>query len=124
MAAQIDETLIGAITDDAEVGLIYIIKFHRPLGNTKKRKGMAQYYVGWCKKDGLWKRLYQHSQGWGSAITRAAARRKIGFDLVVAFPGTRRDERQIKNGHNTPRFVAKKLWERPAKQQSEQAIIF
>lgn len=99
--------------DTDEPGWVYILRFERPLGNPDKRKGQAQYYVGWCGAGGLERRLGQHRMGYGAAITRAAKERGIGFVLVLCFPGTRRDERKVKNYHNTPKYLERRVWERP-----------
>lgn len=90
-------------------GIVYIIRFHARLGNPAKKHGTALYYVGWCAEDGLERRLEEHRQGHGAAITRALAERKIGFDLVTSFPGTRNDERAVKNYKNTRLYLQNRL---------------
>lgn len=79
-------------------GIIYILQIIPPMFH-------AKYYVGWCKTGGLWNRLKQHRTGKGAHITRAAVEQKRRLYLVADFPGTRDDERAIKNRKNTPKFV-------------------
>lgn len=72
---------------------------------------MAQYYVGWASgPKALRKRLRQHREGLGARITREFARMGIPFDLVVCFPGTRRDERWVKSWKNARRFIEREGW--------------
>lgn len=80
---------------------VYILEFDQPLGSARHS---ARYYVGYTTN--LEGRLWHHRRGTGAAITRAAAERGIGFNVVVFIPGAGRDEeRRIKNLKNTPRFV-------------------
>lgn len=79
-------------------GIIYILRIVPPLHH-------ARFYVGWCKTTGLWNRLKQHRTGKGAHITRAAIQQGHRLELVADFPGTRDDERSIKNRKNTPKFV-------------------
>lgn len=79
-------------------GIIYILRF-------EPRFWHAQYYVGWCNPRGLWNRLKQHRTGKGAHITAAAVSQGHRLVLVADFPGTRDDERAIKNRKNTPEFV-------------------
>lgn len=93
--------------------MVYIIQFDRPLGNERHQ---ARYYVGWCRENTLEARLNHHRRGTGAAITRAAAERGIGFEVVLTIPGADRTfERKIKNQKNTARFI-----ERWARQQAAQ----
>lgn len=98
-------------------GTVYILRFHVPLGNPAKKHGTACHYVGWCAEGRLEERLEEHRQGVGAAITRALAERKIGFDLVASFPGTRTDERKVKNYKNTRLYLEKHHGKQPATQQ-------
>lgn len=79
-------------------GIIYILEFRPKFWH-------AQFYVGWCGPKGLWNRLKQHRTGQGACITRAAVKQGHRLVLVAEFPGTRDDERAIKNRKNTPKFV-------------------
>lgn len=96
----------------AEVGIVYIIRFDKPLGNPAKKHGTAQWYIGWCKAGCLERRLNQHRKGTGAKLTAAAAEKKIGFELVVCYPGTRADERRAKNYKNARVFVENRVWEK------------
>jgi predicted GIY-YIG superfamily endonuclease len=87
--------------------MIYILRFERTLGNLNSPYGQAHYYVGYCEDDRLPERLAEHRCGAGAAITRAAARQGISFDLVATMPGDRARERQIKRQKSTPRLVAR-----------------
>jgi putative endonuclease len=80
---------------------IYILEFQTPLGNEKHQ---ARYYLGYC--DNLERRLKEHEQGKGAAITRACVERGISFKVVAYFPGDRTLERRLKNQKNTARIVA------------------
>lgn len=79
-------------------GIIYILEI-------KPKFWHAQYYVGWCNPRGLWNRLKQHRTGHGAKITQAAVKAGHRLVLVAELPGTRDDERAIKNRKNTPKFV-------------------
>lgn len=83
---------------------VYILEFSRPIGSARPR-GRARYYVGWCKDGEIDRRLREHRSGQGATITRYAARAGIGINLIAVLPGTRQDERRIKNLKNTPRLV-------------------
>lgn len=84
-------------------GIIYVLRIIPPLFH-------ARYYVGWCKKNGLWNRLKQHRTGHGAHITKAAIEQGHRLELIAEFPGTRNGERWIKNQKNTPKLVQR--WER------------
>lgn len=92
-------------------GTIYILKFHQPIGG-EHPKGKAQFYVGWCGVGRLKERLREHRNGQGAAIMRFLKEQGIGFDLVVCFSGTRRDERRVKKYGNTRLYVQRRTWER------------
>lgn len=82
----------------AEDGILYILKFNPPFHH-------AKYYVGWCYPGGLYRRLQAHRTGQGAHITRAAVEAGRKLELIWDCPGTRDDERWIKNQKNTPDFV-------------------
>lgn len=105
-------TLGGAESSPAEEGIVYILRFDRPLGNPEKKYGTAQWYIGWCKAGGLKRRLKQHREGKGARLTAAAAQKGISFELIVCYPGTRADERRAKNYKNARAFVEHRSWER------------
>ena len=87
----------------ASAGYVYIVRLARAIGNTRKRHGWAQFYVGHAFDPDA--RLAQHRAGRGSAMLAAAAARGIAFTIVFAVPGTRRDERRIKNYKATARWL-------------------
>jgi predicted GIY-YIG superfamily endonuclease len=98
-------------TRDGVDGIVYILRFHQPLGNPNKKHGTAQYYVGWAAgPKQLKRRLRQHKQGLGAKLTQAASKLKIGFELVCCWSGTRHEERRVKNYKNTRLFVERELW--------------
>lgn len=82
--------------------MIYILQFDPPLGGTKHK---ATYYIGWCEDNQLERRLKQHREGRGAAITRAAAERGIVMTPIIVLSGDRNEERRLKNMKNTPRLV-------------------
>lgn len=87
-----------------EQGFVYIIQFASPLGNARHS---ATYYVGWARN--VEARLRHHRNGRGAAITRAAAANGIGMEIVFSMPGTRADERRIKNQKNTRRWLNRQM---------------
>lgn len=76
-------------------GTIYIIHFERPFHH-------ARHYVGWA--DDIEKRLQDHWMGRGAKILRAVRAAGIGWLVSRLMPGTRNDERKIKNGKNTSKL--------------------
>lgn len=87
--------------------MIYVLKFRKPLGNWSNPRGMASYYLGWCEDDRLQQRLQEHRNGRGAAITRWASANGIAFDLVLAVPGGRDDERRLKRWKNHKQVVSR-----------------
>lgn len=81
-------------------GIIYILELERPLGSARHS---ARYYCGWCTD--LDARLHEHRTGRGARMLAAAVERGIGFQVVHTFPGTRADERRLKNQKSMPRIV-------------------
>lgn len=73
------------------MGWVYTIHFDKPVSPHHT----AQHYTGWAKDPH--KRLELHRRGWGPKYTRLAAEQGIGFTLVDLRPGTREDERKLKN---------------------------
>jgi predicted GIY-YIG superfamily endonuclease len=82
---------------DHTKGSVYIIHLARPLAGSK-----SQHYVGFSKQ--VEKRLWHHRNGTGSAFLAEANRQGIAYTLCVIFPGTKRDERKLKNTKNTARY--------------------
>jgi len=83
-------------------GIVYIIAFGLPLGSSRHQ---ARYYIGWCEPGRLQCRFQEHLRGQGAAITRACVAQGIPLHLIYSQPGTRADERRLKNQKNTPRLV-------------------
>lgn len=82
---------------DNTKGYVYIIHLARPLAGSKSR-----HYVGFSKHPD--KRLWHHRNGTGSHFLREANRQGIPYALVVLQTGTKRDERRLKNTHNTAKY--------------------
>lgn len=78
-----------------EIGEVYIVHLHTPLGH-------ARHYVGWSKK--VRARLHYHRCNQGSNFLRVCNERGIDYTLCVRFAGTRADERRLKNTNNTARY--------------------
>jgi putative endonuclease len=76
---------------------MYLLKFTAPLGSPRHT---ARYYLGHTSRR-LDKRLAEHRNGEGAAITRAAVERVPvhiePFTLVWAVRGDRADERTLKS---------------------------
>lgn len=82
---------------DKTKGYVYIIHLARPLAGSKSR-----HYVGFSTQPD--KRLWHHRHSTGSNFLREANRQGIPYALVVLQTGTKRDERRIKNTHNTSKY--------------------
>lgn len=80
------------------MGRVYILKFEPPFKH-------AKYYVGWCSANGLFRRIEQHRKGRGAVITMRAVQAGCRLVLVYDAPGTRADERRIKNWGGARRTV-------------------
>lgn len=85
-----------------EVGTIYLIHFDKPIGDMSNPRSQALHYLGWTKD--LGKRLDRHSIGRGSAIMRAVMNSGVGWKVVKTWPGTRDEERRMKNQKNSKRY--------------------
>jgi hypothetical protein len=85
-----------------EVGTVYTLHFDRRIG-ADGRNG-AQHYVGWARGDGQ-ARIAHHRRGTsGVPLVEYAIRQGIGFMVADLRPGTRSDERRLKNrGHHDQR---------------------
>jgi hypothetical protein len=89
-------------TGGKEVGTIYLIHFDKPIGNLDNPRAQAHHYLGWTTD--LPSRLDRHSIGRGSAIMRAVMNSGVGWKVVKTWPGTRDDERRMKNQKNSKRY--------------------
>jgi predicted GIY-YIG superfamily endonuclease len=76
---------------DGILGTIYLLHFDEPFGH-------ARHYLGWASNlDG---RLWHHANGTGANLLRHVRRAGISWRLAATWPGTRNDERRMKNhGH-------------------------
>ncbi len=75
-------------------GVIYLLHFDRPIGNTRSKTGYAQHYTGWASD--LVTRLAQHMSRSDAKIVQAFRQAGIGWELARTWSGTRARERQIK----------------------------
>ena len=76
-------------------GEVYILHLDSPLAH-------ARHYVGWARR--LEQRIEHHHQGTGARLLQVCNERGISYRLATHFPGTRRDERRLKNQKNTARY--------------------
>lgn len=76
-----------------EVGTIYLLHFTPPVRH-------AIHYVGWTRGDDPAPRVSQHLARQGSPLVAAAVRAGCSIELVLTRPGTRRDERALKDRKN------------------------
>jgi len=72
-------------------GTVYILHFDAPISD----RHTTQHYIGWASD--LEARIELHRKGRGARLTQVAAQRGIAFSVVATFPGTRADERRLKN---------------------------
>lgn len=76
---------------------VYMLQFDEPLGNPEKPYASAQFYIGFAEDRRLGKRLREHFSGRGSAITKAAKERGIGFRVAMVIEkGTPQLEKRLK----------------------------
>lgn len=81
------------------MGTVYVLHFDRPISPDHT----CQHYVGYTSRS-LAARLADHAAGRGARLTQVARERGISWQCVQAREGTRRDERRMKNRHETPRL--------------------
>lgn len=96
------------------MGHVYILKSSRTIGSTAAR-GRATFYVGWAED--LERRIHEHRVGRGAKLTAAFVQAGATLELVYSAPGTRADERKIKNYKNTRKWL-----ERWQEQQAKRAF--
>lgn len=99
-------------------GTLYLIHFAKPVCDHRD----AQHYLGFVKFGRtVDERFAEHCAGTGSKICRAAAQRGIKMEVVWTTPGTRTDERRLKNRNNhkakcpkcRPKWLARRRrWDR------------
>jgi len=78
--------------------MVYLIHFHRRIGNHTNPRGQAQHYLGYASR--LWDRMTEHEVGNGAAIMAYLAQQGIGWSLVRTWDGGRKLERKLKNRKN------------------------
>ena len=100
---------------DKTKGYVYIIHLARPLRGSKSR-----HYVGFSTQPD--KRLWHHRNNSGSKFLREANRQGIPYALVVLQTGTKRDERRLKNTHNTAKYCPCCNPDRPRVYQSRDLL--
>jgi predicted GIY-YIG superfamily endonuclease len=80
---------------DQRTGTIYLIHFARPYKH-------ARHYIGWTTN--LEARLWAHRTGQGARLLQVVQDAGIPWSLVATWPGTRDDERRLKNRHGAGRI--------------------
>lgn len=87
-----------------EIGSIYTLHFNAPIGGSGRNS--ASHYTGWAKGDAT-ARIAHHRRGnSGAKIVEHVVASGIGFVVGDIRPGTREDERRIKNNGNHARRCA------------------
>ena len=76
------------------VGLVYLLHFDRPIGDTSNPRGFAAHYTGWTLD--LPRRLTEHAAGRGARLMEVVAEAGIGWQLARVWAGTRTRERSLK----------------------------
>ncbi len=76
-------------------GFIYLIHFDEPYHH-------ARHYIGWTED--IYERFARHVDGRGSPLLAACLNAGIGFRVVAFGRGARKDERFIKNAHDSRIF--------------------
>lgn len=85
---------------DNAPGTLYLLCFERALGDVSRPRMSARHYLGWTNGVSVEERVQRHLAGGGARIVAAAAKAGIGVEVVWTSPGTRNDERRLKNaGH-------------------------
>jgi len=78
-----------------EVGVIYMLHFSGPFGH-------ARHYVGWARH--LEARLAHHGTNGGARLMWHVRQAGLTWVLARSRPGTRDDERKIKNAGGATRY--------------------
>jgi hypothetical protein len=78
-----------------QLGVIYLLHFHRPYRH-------ARHYTGWTAD--LLDRLQAHATGRGARLIEVIWAAGIGFTCVRIAEGTRATERAIKNAGGAVRY--------------------
>jgi hypothetical protein len=83
------------------VGLVYLLHFDRPIGDTSNPRGFAAHYTGWTLD--LPTRLQDHAAGRGARLMEVVTDAGIGWQLARIWPGTRARERSLKGSGGAAR---------------------
>jgi hypothetical protein len=83
------------------VGLVYLLHFDRPIGDTSNPRGFAAHYTGWTLD--LPARLAAHAAGRGARLMEVVGEARIGWQLARVWPGTRTRERSLKGSGGAAR---------------------
>jgi hypothetical protein len=83
------------------VGLVYLLHFDRPIGDTSNPRGFATHYTGWTLD--LPGRLQAHAAGRGARLMEVVGEAGIGWQLTRIWPGTRVRERSLKGSGGAAR---------------------
>jgi hypothetical protein len=76
----------------------------------------ARHYLGFAASSGLLlRRLRDHASGHGANLTRVALAAGCGFELVRLWPGSRDDERRLKQQRAVPRLLCPACPARPTR---------
>ncbi len=96
-----DELLAVLETRGRLVGLVYLLHFDRPIGDTSNPRGFASHYTGWTLD--LPARLTDHAAGRGARLMEVVGEAGIGWQLARVWPGTRTRERSLKGSGGAAR---------------------
>jgi hypothetical protein len=83
------------------VGIIYLVHFDRPIGDTSNPRGFAGHYTGWTLD--LPARLVDHAAGRGARLMEVVGEQGIGWQLARIWTGTRTRERSLKRSGGAAR---------------------
>jgi hypothetical protein len=83
------------------VGLVYLLHFDQPIGDTSNPRGFASHYTGWTLD--LPARLTEHAAGRGARLMEVVSEAGIGWQLARIWPGTRARERSLKGSGGAAR---------------------
>lgn len=104
--------------DPDRPSIVYLLHFDRPIGTARHS---AQHYIGFVADSRqLDRRLKQHEQGRGAAITAAAVAQGIKLQLADWWRGSRWLERKLKNRKNA-RYLCPICRARAARIKAEDA---
>jgi hypothetical protein len=96
LASVLLEARVRRRVNPDEAGMIYVLHFEPAYEH-------ARHYIGFTTKSGD-ERAHEHGGHNGSPLVRAARAAGSTVVLVAEFPGTRAEERKLKESKNTRRF--------------------